>query len=256
MRTPLVVGNWKMHLSAQEAFTLARDVRLGLESIDGVDVGLAVPSVYLYQIKQLVAGSRIAAGAQNVHHQEAGAYTGEISAAMLAGVGCDFVIIGHSERRRHFAESDDQLAKKLRLVLNHQMMPILCVGETLEQREDGRAGEVVRRQLEGALGEFTAGELSSLAVAYEPVWAIGTGEVATAETAQQMHALIRGWLSERYGSEFADGVRLQYGGSVKPTNVAALASQPDIDGALVGGASLEAGAFCEIVRRTVAAKGV
>ncbi|RKY19524.1 MAG: triose-phosphate isomerase [Planctomycetota bacterium] len=253
-RIPVVVANWKMNKVEQEATLLARDVRGRLQGYDGVEVGLCVPYPFLHQVGLVLGGSRIGLGAQNVHWAEEGAYTGEVSAAMLASVGVRYVIVGHSERRRYFAEDDDIIKKKLERVVSHGMVPILCVGESLQERESGRAEEVVHAQLNGALSGFDAAVLQNPIVAYEPVWAIGTGVAASPTDAQQMHAFIRQWFRKRFGGEFADALRIQYGGSVKPDNAAALALQSDIDGALVGGASLDASHFCSIVSKFKTAK--
>ena len=253
-RIPVVVANWKMNKVEQEATLLARDVRGMLEGYRGIEVGLCVPYPFLHQVGLVLAGSNVGLGAQNVHWEEQGAYTGEVSAAMLASVGVRYVIVGHSERRRYFAEDDDIIKKKLERVVSHGMVPILCVGEVLEERKAGRAEEVVRAQLNGALSDFDSAFLRNLIVAYEPVWAIGTGVAATPKDAQNMHAFIRGWFSEKFGGEFADALRIQYGGSVKPDNATALALQSDIDGALVGGASLDAAHFSSIVSKFKTAK--
>jgi len=253
-RTPVVLANWKMHLVEQEAVLLARDVRRLLEGHGGVEVGLCVPFLFLHQVGLVLGGSDVGLGAQNVHWEEQGAYTGEVSAAMLASLGVRYVIVGHSERRRYFAESDEVINQKLGRVVAHGMVPVLCVGETLKEREAGEAEEVVARQLEGALAGFEVEHVHSLIIAYEPVWAIGTGVAATPQDAQQMHRFIRSWLAERFDSEFADKTRIQYGGSVKPENATSLALQDDIDGALVGGASLNAEKFFSIVSKFRAAK--
>lgn len=255
-RTPVVLANWKMHKVEQEAVLLARDVRGLLEGTDGVEVGLCVPYVFLHQVGLVLGGSGIGLGAQNVHWEEEGAFTGEVSATMLASLGVKYVIVGHSERRRYFGENGELIRKKISRVVACGMVPVLCVGETLKERELGKEKEVVSRQLGEALDGFEETHLRHLIIAYEPVWAIGTGVAATPQDAQIMHSFIRSWLTKRFDQSFAQKIRLQYGGSVKPTNVASLAVQSDIDGALVGGASLDAEKFSSIVLKFKAAKEV
>ncbi|WP_412067437.1 triose-phosphate isomerase [Rubrivirga sp. IMCC43871] len=237
----LVAGNWKMNLDLDEAVRLAAEV-VRLSGDDAADVGVAVcpPTVWLEAVAERVAGSPIALGAQNVHPADSGAYTGEVSAAMLRGVGADYAIVGHSERRALFGETSAFVAEKVRAAQAGGLTPILCVGETLEEREAGGAEETVVAQLAASMDGVEGGPL---VVAYEPVWAIGTGRTASPEQAQAVHAAIRAWLSRRG----LGATKLQYGGSVKPGNAADLFAQPDIDGALVGGASLDAPSFAAIV---------
>lgn len=244
MRTPIVAGNWKMHLDRARAVALADGVR-GVGG-GGPEVLVCPPLVYLTTVAERLAGSPVGLGAQNVHWEDSGAHTGETSAAMLADVGCRYCCVGHSERRQA-GETDEQVNAKLRALLTAGLTPILCVGETLAQREAGQAEAVVEQQVEAGLKLVSAAEAARVVVAYEPVWAIGTGVTATPEQAQAMHAHLRGALARRYDQALADGVRLLYGGSVKPANASGLFGQPDIDGGLVGGASLDASAFGEIV---------
>jgi triosephosphate isomerase (TIM) len=247
MRRKFVCGNWKMHKMAAEAVQLVRELR---QKLDGAaaQVAVAPPFTTLAAVKQALSGSSIQLFGQNCHHEKQGAFTGEVSAAMLKDAGCEGVILGHSERRQYFGETDEGVAKKVRAALGEGLHPIVCVGETLQEREGGKTWEVVSRQVRGALGGLDAAALRSLTLAYEPVWAIGTGRTATTAQAQEVHAQIRALLRELGGDAVAGAVRIQYGGSVKPDNAAELMSQPDVDGALVGGASLKASDFLAIVK--------
>ena len=222
--------------------------RLGSHS--GVEVLVCPPFTALGVVQALLEGSQVRLGAQNVHWEPEGACTGEISIPMLEECGCHYVILGHSERRQFFEETDDALSRKLEKSLASSMIPILCVGESLQEREAGRVDEVVLGQLEGAAGQLTASQAARMIVAYEPVWAIGTGKTATPEIAQEVHHMIRGWLAKQFSNQVSGQVRLLYGGSVKPDNTRSLMSQADIDGALVGGASLEAESFARIVEES------
>lgn len=244
-RTSIVAGNWKMNLDRAGAVALARAVAAGRGQVDGVDVVLCPPSVYIGAVAEAVSAG-VAVGGQNMWHEASGAFTGEVSAAMLLDMGCQYVILGHSERRTLLGETDDLVAVKTKAALAAGLTPIVCVGEQLAEREAGKTGDVVATQVRGSLAGLSSDELAKVVVAYEPVWAIGTGKVATPEQAQEVHALIRSLLAEMSSAEVAQGIRLQYGGSVKPGNAADLAAQPDIDGALVGGASLEAAGFLAI----------
>ncbi|MCH7638119.1 MAG: triose-phosphate isomerase [Bacteroidetes bacterium] len=242
----LVAGNWKMHTDLRAADRLASEVvRLTDADARTVDVAVCPPSVWLEAVRERVRGTRVALGAQNVHPEEKGAFTGEVSATMLSEAGCTYVIVGHSERRRHFHESDAFVGEKVMQVMKHGMTPILCVGESLEERDSDAAETVVGRQLDGGLIGVSLRHGNTLVVAYEPVWAIGTGRTATPEQAQAMHAFIREKLAARFGAE--EPVPILYGGSVKPGNAAELFAQPDIGGGLIGGASLDAEAFAAIV---------
>lgn len=252
MTRPLIAGNWKMNLNRQEAVNLARGVAAGAAAADGVDLLVCPPSVYLDAVAGALAGSPVALGAQNVYHQTGGAFTGEVSPGMLIDVGCRYVILGHSERRHILGETDVDVNRKLHAVLASQLLPIVCVGERLEERETGQTRTVVERQLTGALAGLTAAQVSLVTIAYEPVWAIGTGKVATPETAQEVHGDLRKTLREGYNDGLAGAVRILYGGSVKPDNAAELLAQPDLDGALVGGASLKADSFLAIAAAAMA----
>ncbi len=243
----LVAGNWKMHTDLRAADRLASEVvRLTEADTRTVDVAVCPPTVWLEAVRERVRGTRVALGAQKVHAEEKGACTGEVSATMLSEAGCRYVIVGHSERRRHFNESDAIVGEKTKQVMKHGMTPILCVGESLEERDSDAAETVVGRQLEGGLIGVSLRRGNMLIVAYEPVWAIGTGRTATPEQVQAMHAFIREKLAARFGAE--ERVPILYGGSVKPGNAAELFAQPDIGGGLIGGASLDAEAFAAIVR--------
>ena len=247
-RTPLLVGNWKMHRTAAEAATLVDALKDRIADFSDRDVLIAPPFPALPAVAERLRGTRFLLGAQNMHWQEHGAFTGEVSAPMLTDLGCSHVIVGHSERRQHFGETDDWVSRKVQAALRHRLTPILCVGETPEQHQAGQALAVVGRQVRTALRELDAAATSRIVVAYEPVWAIGTGKVATPEQAQSVHAAIRKLLGELAAEAVAAECRILYGGSVKPDNIDALMSQPDLDGALVGGASLDPGAFARIVR--------
>lgn len=244
-RTSIVAGNWKMNLDRAGAAALAKAVAAGRGQAEGVDLVLCPPSVYVGTVAEAVSGG-VAVGGQNMWHEASGAFTGEVSAAMLLDMGCRYVILGHSERRTLLGETDELVAVKTKAALAAGLTPIVCVGEQLAEREAGKTGDVVATQVRGSLAGLSSDELAKVVVAYEPVWAIGTGKVATPEQAQEVHALIRSLLTEMSSAEVAQGIRLQYGGSVKPGNAADLAAQPDIDGALVGGASLEADGFLAI----------
>ncbi len=247
-RTPFVCGNWKMHKTAAEAAQLVKELREGLgEAAGKVQVAVAPPFTALAAAVQAAAGSPVEVAGQDVHWEAQGAFTGEVSAAMLAEVGCKHVIVGHSERRQLFGETDETVRKKVGAVLAAGLRPIVCVGETLAEREASRTLEVVNRQVRQGLAGIPGEVLAAVTVAYEPVWAIGTGKTATSAQAQEVHAAIRKILRELGGS-VADALRIQYGGSVKPENARELMSQPDVDGALVGGASLKAKDFLAIVK--------
>ena len=245
-RKLFVAGNWKMNTSLSEAVRLAEDLSAATGSIQGVDFAVFPPFVYLSTVGKALAGSNIDMGAQNMFYEDNGAYTGEISAEMLKDVGCRYVILGHNERRHVIGESDELINRKVLKALAGGIEPILCVGELLEQREADETMDVVRRQVEIGLEGVAMADAGRVTLAYEPVWAIGTGRTATPEQAQEVHALIRGLLVEKYDEALAGRLRIQYGGSVKPSNAAELMTQPDIDGALVGGASLKAADFVAI----------
>ena len=252
MRRPIVAGNWKMNLTLREATALVQQLKASCQQ-PSVDVVVCPSFTALSAIGQLLQGSAIGLGAQDLFWEPQGAYTGEVSPAMLTDAGCRYVIIGHSERRTYFHETDQSIQRKLRAALQQGLTPIVCIGETLAEREAGKTFDVLTRQLSGGLGGCAPQELKRLVLAYEPVWAIGTGKTATPEQAQEAHAFIRRWLATSLGVGLAESVRIQYGGSVTATNAATLLQQPDIDGALVGGASLNADAFTTIVNAAVAA---
>ncbi len=246
MRTPVIAGNWKMNKTVGEACALVRAIKSGMTAETDCQVVLAPPFTTLASVAAEIRNTSLILAAQNVYWESKGAFTGEISVPMLEEIGCGMVILGHSERRQYFGETDATVNKRVRAVLGSKLQPIVCIGETLEQRESGKHHSVVAQQLAGGLDGLTHRDLLRIILAYEPVWAIGTGRTATPEVAQAMHGYIRSWLSEKFGQN-AQEVRIIYGGSVKPDNIDALMQQPDIDGALVGGACLEAESFLRII---------
>ncbi|HET6304973.1 MAG TPA: triose-phosphate isomerase [Myxococcota bacterium] len=247
MRRPILAANWKMQKTVGEALDFAKDFLPRLDAVAGVDVVIAAPFTALAALGRALAGSRVALAGQNVHPEAGGAFTGEVAPGMLRDVGCSFAIVGHSERRALFGETSAFVARKAEACLRHGLRPIVCVGETLEEREAGRTFAVLGVQLAESLSRVPAERAAEVVVAYEPVWAIGTGRTATPEIAQEVHAFVRGELRARFGAA-GDAIRIQYGGSVKPENAGSLLAQPDIDGALVGGASLDPESFARIVR--------
>jgi triosephosphate isomerase len=250
-RRKFVCGNWKMHKSVAEALAFVKELEPLLGDARGrVQVAIAPPFTAIHPAARAATGTSIEIAAQDVHWEAKGAFTGEVSATMLAEAGCQHGIVGHSERRQLFGETDETVRKKVAALLATHVQPIVCVGETLAEREAGRTLEVVGRQVRGALAGLSPQQLERLTLAYEPVWAIGTGRTATTAQAQEVHAAIRAILRE-IGAPVADGIRIQYGGSVKPENAAELMAQPDVDGALVGGASLEANSFAAIVKGAI-----
>lgn len=252
MRTPIIAGNWKMNLLQDPARALAAGVRDALADLEGVDVVLCPPFTALRAVAEAIDGSRIGLGGQNCYHEESGAYTGEVSPQMLLDAGCQWGILGHSERRQIFGESDELLARKAGFALAAGLNVMFCIGETLDEREAGDTFKVLERQVAKGLAEVETGSLDRLVIAYEPVWAIGTGRNATPDQAEEAHAFIRRELGKKFGESAADALRIQYGGSVKPANAAELLGQPNVDGALVGGASLDAESFASIVKSAVA----
>jgi triosephosphate isomerase len=260
MRRPLIAGNWKMNLDLEGARALVAGIRAGLEELgpaaNGIDVAICPPAVYLYPTAKWLEGSAIRFGAQDLYHEPAGAFTGEISAAMVAGTGARYAILGHSERRHTIGhlEDDQMIHRKLRAALAAGLTPILCVGESLAERESERTLDVLTFQLTAALVGVSVESAQQLVIAYEPVWAIGTGRNATPEQAQQAHAHLRQRLGD-LAVPAAEDVRILYGGSVKPDNAEELLRQPDVDGGLIGGASLNADTFLGIIRAAVAAAG-
>ncbi len=247
MKRPLIAGNWKMNLSRTESIVLAAAVAQEAPRWPAVQVALCPPAVYLDVVSQVLRNSPVTLGGQNAHWETSGAFTGEVSPSMLVDLGCVFVILGHSERRQHFGETDEVINRKVKAALAAGLRPIVCVGETLSQRESGKTWEVVRSQVERSLANLSAEEMLQVVLAYEPVWAIGTGHVATPQQAEEVHAQIRQLIQEHHGPQVAQSLVIQYGGSVKPDNAASLLSQPNVDGALVGGASLKAQDFLKII---------
>lgn len=247
MRNKIVAGNWKMNKNMQETDELLAELAAKLPDTQA-EVMVAPPFVNLSEAKRMLESSIVQVVAQNMHGADKGAFTGEISADMLLGIGVDTVIIGHSERRAHFGENDNILAEKVKTALGKQMRVIFCFGEELEDRKSGKHFEVVEAQLKNALFDLEEGSWSQIVLAYEPVWAIGTGETASPEQAQEMHAFIRKTIAEQYNQEVADNVSILYGGSVKPANAEEIFSQPDVDGGLIGGASLVADDFVAIIK--------
>jgi triosephosphate isomerase len=246
MRKPFIAGNWKMHKRINEAAALASELVNSCHHMTDIDIVVAPTYTSLAAVRQALAGSAIGLAAQNMHWENEGAFTGEISPDMLKDGGCQYVILGHSERRQYFEETDRNVNRKTLAALSHKITPIVCVGETEEERDRGVTFAVVDRQINGAMNEVTAGQLSDLVIAYEPVWAIGTGRTATPAQAQEVHQAIRSRLGTLFGTEDSDSVRILYGGSVKPNNIDELMAEADIDGALVGGASLDAASFTRI----------
>ena len=250
MRTKIVAGNWKMNKTASETAALIEGIKKEVAGITEVEVVVCPPFTDLKDAAAACAGSNVALGAQNVHWEASGAFTGEISAAMLKDLGVKYVIIGHSERRQYFGETDETVNKRTKAALAAGLIPLVCVGETLEERDGGKMESVVVRQTKLGLADLGA-DLAKIVVAYEPVWAIGTGRTASPAQAQEVHALIRRTLAEIGGGAVANTVRIQYGGSMKPDNAKELMSQPDIDGGLIGGAALKADSFAAIIKAGV-----
>ncbi len=250
MRIPLIAGNWKMYKNLEESVELASTLKSLVKDVDESKAEIAVCPTFvnLQAVAGVIKGSNIRLGAQNLYPKNEGAFTGEISPVMLRSVGCHYVIIGHSERRQYFGETNEFINSKVKTALEFGLFPILCVGEKLEEREKGITNDVVKDHVTGGLKGIPKEKLPHIVIAYEPVWAIGTGKTATTEQAQEVHKFIRGVLTELYDAQTAESVRIQYGGSVKPDNAKALMSMPDIDGALVGGASLKADSFEAIIK--------
>ncbi|MFZ0611262.1 MAG: triose-phosphate isomerase [Desulfobacterales bacterium] len=246
-RTPLIAGNWKMYKTVSESIQTAERLKELTQNAADVEIMIAPTFTALLPVAETLKGSRISVGAQNVHWKKEGAYTGEISTDMLVSAGCRFCIIGHSERREYFGESDDAVNKKIAAALAAGLVPVMCIGESEKQREADQTFSVLDKQLKIGLKDLFADALRSLVIAYEPIWAIGTGKTATSAQAQEVHRFLRSKLFELQGDALAQGTRILYGGSVKPGNIAELMSMPDIDGALVGGASLDAETFSKIV---------
>jgi triosephosphate isomerase len=247
-RLPFMAGNWKMNKTVGEALDLVRELKAAISGVKTVEVAVAPPFTALYAIRKELEGSSIHLAAQNLYWEEKGAFTGEVSPLMLKEVGCHYVIIGHSERRQFFGETDETVNRRIRAALAQGLKVIFCIGEALKEREEGKTFSVIERQLEGGLKGLGDHEMTNMVIAYEPVWAIGTGKTATPEQAEEVHRFIRGEIEKLYSREVSEKIRVQYGGSVTPENVKGLMNQPNIDGALVGGASLKAESFSKIVR--------
>ena len=248
MRKKIVAGNWKMNTTRQEGLQLAEDVNVAVSNYDAkCDVIICVPFTHLAPVNGIIDSNKLGLGAENCADHAKGAYTGEVSAAMVASTGAKYVILGHSERRQYYGETSETLREKVALALANGLTPIFCIGEVLEERENGTFNEVVAKQVEEGLFNLSAEDFGKIILAYEPVWAIGTGKTATDEQAQDMHAHIRSVIAGKYGKEVAENTSILYGGSCKPGNAKGLFSQPDIDGGLIGGASLDAASFMGIV---------
>ncbi|MFA7283751.1 MAG: triose-phosphate isomerase [Candidatus Omnitrophota bacterium] len=251
MRKPIIAGNWKMYKTINEAIDLASGLKRQLFKLDFAEVEVVLCPVFtaLSEVSEVLNETDIGLGAQDVYWQDEGAFTGEVSPAMLKDAGCKYVIIGHSERRQFFGETNETVNKKIQAVLKHTLTPIVCVGENLKERESGEAFKVIENHIRGSLAGIGTNDMEKIVIAYEPVWAIGTGKTATPDQAQEVHRYIRDLLKDIYDQEISDAVRIQYGGSVKPENIAELIGKPDVDGALVGGASLKADSFSAIVTK-------
>ena len=247
-RKPLIAGNWKMYKTPDEAAATAQQLVRSVGSVSDVDIMIAPTFIALAAVYAAIKNSPVALGAQNLYWQDEGAYTGEISAPMLKSVGCRYCIIGHSERRQYFAETDETVNKKIKAAIKAGLQPIFCVGETEKERESGQTLSILDKQIKKGLEGLVLEQLDLLIIAYEPVWAIGTGKTATDNQAQEVHRFIRSLVKNNFGQALSDSVRILYGGSVKPDNIASLMAMPDIDGALVGGASLNAESFRKIVK--------
>lgn len=248
MRKKIVAGNWKMNTNLQEGVALAKEINEALKAAQPkCDVIIAVPFTHLASINAVIDPTKLGLGAENCANHKSGAYTGEVSAPMVASTGATYVILGHSERRQYYGETSEILKEKVALALENNLTPIFCIGEVLEERENGTYNEVVKKQIEEALFNLSAEDFGKIILAYEPVWAIGTGKTATDDQAEDMHAFIRGVIADRYGKEVAENTSILYGGSCKPSNAPQLFAKPDVDGGLIGGASLECGSFMGIV---------
>jgi len=249
-RKPVIAGNWKLNKTIREAIDLVTQLKRLITDCEDIDVVVCPVYTALSEVSEILLESSIGLGAQDLYWEEKGAFTGEVSGSLIKDAGANYVIIGHSERRQFFHETHETVNKKTKAALKNALIPIVCVGEMLSEREAGKTFTVIGEQLKGAFAGFEKEEMKKLIVAYEPVWAIGTGKVATPDQAQEVHAFIRKEIEKVFGAEVASGLRIQYGGSVKPDNIAELMKQPDIDGALVGGASLDAKGFADIVKNT------
>jgi triosephosphate isomerase (TIM) len=251
MRKPIIAGNWKMHNNIKEAVELVNGLKRELVNVEAVDIVVCPVFTGLSDVHELLIDSNIALGAQDLYWEQKGAFTGEVSADMLKDAGCDYAIIGHSERRQFFNETNDTVSKKAKAALLAGLKPIICVGESLAERENGKTFDIVKDHVQGSLAGLSKQDMQEVILAYEPVWAIGTGKTATPEQAQEVHHFIRGILKDIFGDETASATRIQYGGSVKPDNIKELMKKEDLDGALVGGASLKVDSFSAIVKGAV-----
>ena len=254
VRRPIIAGNWKMNKTILEAIELVNGLKRNLYNIEDADIVVCPPFTALSEVAELLIESNIYLGGQNIFWEEKGAFTGEVSPVFLKDIGCKFVIIGHSERRQYFGETNETVNKKIKAAQKAGLLPIICVGEKLEEREKGKTFDVIKDHITNSLKDINAEQIQKCVIAYEPVWAIGTGKTATPEQAQEAHKFIRGLLSKIYSEETASLVRIQYGGSVTAENIASLMEMPDLDGALVGGASLKVDSFSEIVRKSCEVK--
>ncbi len=250
MRRPVIAGNWKMYKDVNESVELVNAIKRNVSDIENVDVIVCPPFTNLGEVSEMVTDSNIGLGAQNCYWETEGAFTGEVAVPMLKSIGCKYVIIGHSERRQYFGETDETVNKKIKAAIEGGLIPILCVGETLEEREAGKTMDVVTKQITDSLKGFDEAYLDTLIIAYEPVWAIGTGKTASPQQAQEIHANIRALLKDIFSETFASSKALLYGGSVKPDNVVELMNEADIDGGLIGGASLKSDSFADIIKKT------
>lgn len=248
LRRPLIAGNWKMYKTCAEAIETAKALKNLTAAVTAVEIMIAPPFTALYPVAAEIAGSNIGLGGQNMHWENEGAFTGEIAPAMLLSAGCRYVILGHSERRQYCGENDRTINSKIKTATASGLIPVFCIGESEKEREEGRTFSILDKQVKNGLDGFGLDNLQTLIVAYEPVWAIGTGKTATPQVAQEVHEHLRNLFKGLYGAEFAEGVRILYGGSVKPANIKELMAMPDIDGALVGGASLDPDSFSRLVR--------
>ncbi|HOW27954.1 MAG TPA: triose-phosphate isomerase [Elusimicrobiota bacterium] len=248
MRKPVMAGNWKMNKTVAESVDLVKKLSASLAGVSDRDIVVCPPFTSLAIVSEVLKGTSISLGAQNMNDHTDGAYTGEVAPGMLTDVGCQYVILGHSERRQYYGETDELVHKKLQLALDKKLIPIVCVGELLKEREEGRTFQVIEKQIKGGVSGLSPAQATGVIIAYEPVWAIGTGKTATPAQAQEVHFFIRGLMARIYGDAIANSVRILYGGSVKADNIDTLMAQPDIDGGLVGGASLDVNSFTRIVK--------
>jgi len=248
MRIPVIAGNWKMNKTALESVSLVKEIKDFVRNMDGVDIVVCPPFTSLWVVKEIINGTNIHLGSQNLYQEEKGAFTGEISPLMLKDVGCEYVILGHSERRKYFKETSNEVAKKAKAALKHNLVPIVCVGENLNERESGKYKEIIKEEIKALFGEIDSTLAARIVIAYEPVWAIGTGKSSSPEDAESVIKFIRELFLSQYGNNVAEKIRILYGGSVNANNIAEFMEKADIDGALVGGASLLALSFSQIIK--------